>query len=253
MSPELTAGFLQIFVDPLSLRREVRQGLAHFFQKYLQRHMSVYDVGCGDKPFASFMKGRVREYVGVDVEDGFYDARHIDLIGDAYSVPVPTESVDAVISSQVLEHLERPLDALTEAHRILKPDGLLFLSAPFLYPLHAAPRDFGRFTRFYWNHHLAQCGFRIEDFQTIGGFWFCISLFTNAYLQTFNRGSIRRIRIMSFAMWLVKVFSLGLHKFEGLIIRLARRDPEAIRATWAINYVIVARRVPYAERVDEAN
>jgi SAM-dependent methyltransferase len=108
--------FFQILVDPISLRREVRRSLMGFFRKHLTGEMSVFDVGCGDKTFAAFMAGRVKEYIGVDIEDGFYDSGHIDLIGDAHSVPIGPDLADAVISSQVLQHLERPLDELAEAH-----------------------------------------------------------------------------------------------------------------------------------------
>lgn len=238
---------LPVLADPVSLRRDVRANLVDLFRRYLSPHMSVYDVGCGDKPFAPFMQGRVKEYVGVDIEDGFYDSRHIDLVGDAYSVPVPAETADAVISSQVLEHLERPLDALDEAWRILKSDGLLFLRAPFMYPLHAAPRDYGRFTSFYWQHHLAERGFRIEELRTIGGFWFCAALFTGIYLKTFDRGILKKARVVPVVTWLAKAVLLGLHRLEAFAIRLARRDPEAARAMWAINYVIVARKVASSE------
>lgn len=240
---------LQDLADPLSLRREVRQSLTDAFREHLTADMSVYDVGCGAKPFATFMNGRVKEYIGVDVEDGFYDTSHIDLIGDAYSVPVPAESADAVISSQVLEHLERPLDALAEAQRILKPNGLLFLSAPFIYPLHAAPRDFQRYTSFYWKHHLARGGFRIEDLRSIGGFWFCMAVFSSKYLQGFNRGPLKSMRIVSLIIWLMKITLLCLHSLEGLVVRLLGRDSEVIRAKWAINYVMVARKTPSLEAV----
>lgn len=246
MSHEFADRVLPVLADPISLRRDVRSSLMDLFGRYLSPHMSVYDVGCGDKPFAPFMRGRVKEYVGVDIEDGFYDARHIDLVGDAYSVPVPPETADAVISSQVLEHLERPLDALDEAWRILKSDGLLFLSAPFMYPLHAAPRDYGRFTSFYWQHHLAQRGFRVEELRTIGGFWFCAALFTGIYLKTFDRGVLKKARLVPVATWLAKALLLGLHRLEAFAIRLGGRDPESARAMWAINYVIVARKVASA-------
>ena len=40
------------------------------------------------------------------------------------------------------------LSALDEMHRVLKPVGRLFLSTPFILPIHDAPYDFYRYTQF---------------------------------------------------------------------------------------------------------
>lgn len=53
------------------------------------------------------------------------------VTGDAYFLPFKTGSVDAVIFSEVLEHLEKPEKALAEASRVLKPDGQLIVSVPY--------------------------------------------------------------------------------------------------------------------------
>jgi len=107
--------------------------------------MTLYDVGCGEKPFAAFLKGRVAAHVGVDVDYGFYDTRHIDLIGSADALPMADGSVDAILSSQVIEHLPDPEKAIAEAARVLKPGGLLFLIAPSRGPEHRYPQDCWRF------------------------------------------------------------------------------------------------------------
>jgi hypothetical protein len=36
--------------------------------------MVVYDIGCGDKPFAPVLAGKVKDHIGVDIEDGFYES-----------------------------------------------------------------------------------------------------------------------------------------------------------------------------------
>jgi SAM-dependent methyltransferase len=47
---------------------------------------------------------------------------------------------------ETLEHLPDPCRAVTEAHRVLRDDGVMALSVPFNYRLHGFPSDYWRFT-----------------------------------------------------------------------------------------------------------
>ena len=47
---------------------------------------------------------------------------------------------------EVFEHVSEPNKAITEIQRVLRPNGLLFLSIPFIYGEHEMPFDFQRFT-----------------------------------------------------------------------------------------------------------
>ncbi len=227
---------------PLSIRNDLRRIMAREFARYLTRDMVVYDVGCGEKPFANALAGKVKAYIGVDVADGFYDASHIDLIGSAYAVPVADGIADAVISAQVLEHLERPRDALKEAARILKPAGYLFLSVPFFYPVHAAPRDFYRYSIHGLDALLDEAGFERLDCEAIGGFWYCAGHFLALYCQAVNRGFMKKTGIGGALIWIIQVAFKGLHALEGAILRLLGKDAGRSRAMWATNYVLVARK-----------
>ena len=113
-------------MQTISLRNDVRNTLVAFFDKYLTKDAQVYDIGCGQKPFSKALNNKVKSYIGVDVEDGFYDSSHIDLIGTAYDIPIDDGCADAAISSQVLEHLEQPEKAIEETARILKENGFFF-------------------------------------------------------------------------------------------------------------------------------
>jgi SAM-dependent methyltransferase len=69
-----------------------------------------------------------------------------DIYGDAHKLPVKSESIDCVLCCEVLEHVADPFTCCAEIHRILKPGGLFVFSVPFIFPIHADPYDFGRFT-----------------------------------------------------------------------------------------------------------
>lgn len=64
-----------------------------------------------------------------------------------FDLPFEDESFDAVVSDQVLEHLEGdPQDAINETFRVLKPNGLALHTTCFINPMHACPNDYWRFT-----------------------------------------------------------------------------------------------------------
>lgn len=82
------------------------------------------------------------EYLGCDLRSGL----GVDRIEDAQDLSFEDESVGTFLMFETLEHLPYPEQALAEAYRVLGRDGLLALSVPFHYRLHAFPDDYWRFT-----------------------------------------------------------------------------------------------------------
>jgi SAM-dependent methyltransferase len=87
----------------------------------------------------------------------------IDAQANAYHLPFRDDAFGVAICTEVLEHTHSPELVLTELQRILKPGGILLLSAPFAFPIHYAPTDYYRFTRFGLMHLLQ--GWQIESLQ----------------------------------------------------------------------------------------
>jgi SAM-dependent methyltransferase len=112
----------------------------------------LLDVGCGDKPYEDIFRPFVTEYVGIEHEATFSatSARNYekkpDYLYDGKRLPFPDASFDTVLNVQVLEHTPNPGILVQEMSRVLKPDGLLILTAPFEFRLHEEPHDFFRYT-----------------------------------------------------------------------------------------------------------
>lgn len=71
----------------------------------------------------------------------------LDYASDITSIPVDDASFDAVLCTEVLEHVLHPIEAIGEMSRILRPGGRLYLSAPLGSGLHQEPFHFyGGFT-----------------------------------------------------------------------------------------------------------
>jgi SAM-dependent methyltransferase len=83
-----------------------------------------------------------REYVGCDLRPG----DGVDRIEDAQALTFDDASVGTLLAFEILEHVPDPQRAISEAARVLRDNGLLALSTPFNYGLHAFPDDYWRFT-----------------------------------------------------------------------------------------------------------
>lgn len=98
----------------------------------------VLDAGCGGGGFAkaiAFYRPDLKVY-GVDVsKKAITRARQKDeevdfKVGDIYKLPFKNGFFDAVVITDVLEHLERPYEALDEINRVLKNKGILGTFVP---------------------------------------------------------------------------------------------------------------------------
>jgi ubiquinone/menaquinone biosynthesis C-methylase UbiE len=95
----------------------------------------VVDLGCGDGTFSVKVMERIgcKEMWGIDIDaESLRKANSRGLIvGKAdlsSALPLKAESFDVVVSNQVIEHLFRPVNFLTEVYRILKPNGYVVIS-----------------------------------------------------------------------------------------------------------------------------
>ncbi len=121
-------------------KRFTRQGIDTFLRRQLRGvRGTVLDLGAGLRPFADQIPGRV---IALD-----HRVRpDIDLIGDAHRLPFCDATFDAIVCTEVFEHLLDPPSAAGEMIRVLKPGGRLALTTRFCFPLHDRPGDFWRFT-----------------------------------------------------------------------------------------------------------
>ena len=101
----------------------------------------VLDLGAGLRPFADLIPGTT---IALDRRPRL----EIDVIGDAHDLPFGDATVDAVVCTEVFEHLLDPPAAARELIRVLKPGGRLVLTTRFCFPLHDRPADFWRFTSY---------------------------------------------------------------------------------------------------------
>lgn len=138
-------------------------------------HGSVLDIGGGRKR-GKFMPSKTEKWIFADLDQEL----HPDVICNVEKMQFENDSFDTIKATQLFEHVENPENGIRECYRVLKKGGHFIISAPFIYPIHADPYDFQRWTDTKWKNILTETGFEIEEFYDIGKYFtVLIDMFKN--------------------------------------------------------------------------
>ncbi|MBN1359630.1 MAG: class I SAM-dependent methyltransferase [Sedimentisphaerales bacterium] len=115
------------------IKREVGGLLA----QYLHEDTVLLDVGCGDMSLSRFLPVDMW-YNGLDIQiSQFHIARvlkrkpHTNLVlASAARIPVESNTVTLLVSTETLEHIRHVDEALREMHRVATPGSILVCSIP---------------------------------------------------------------------------------------------------------------------------
>lgn len=142
---------------------------------------TLLDAGAGECQFKKFcghlnyMAQDFGQYHGegeVGLQTGQWDNTKLDIVSDIVSIPLEDHSVDAIMCTEVLEHIPDPAAAIREFSRLVKPGGYLLITAPFASLTHFAPYHFASgLSRFFYEKHLPENNFEITDLQMNGNFF----------------------------------------------------------------------------------
>jgi SAM-dependent methyltransferase len=148
----------------------------------------LLDVGCGDKPYEAWFRPFVTSYVGIEHAATFAatsagQRAHADVVYDGRSMPFRDGAFDTVLSVQVLEHTPHPGVLVKEMARVLAPDGLLMLTAPFSFRVHEQPHDYFRFSPYGLAKLCGDAGLEITETLHLGSLWSVLGHKLNTYLS----------------------------------------------------------------------
>jgi SAM-dependent methyltransferase len=174
------------------------------------------DFGCGSKPYESLFTAKGVRYVGADF-DGNPDIA-IDAGGH---IATPDGSSDLLLSFQVLEHVRDLQTYLSEARRVLRPDGQMMLSTHGTWLYHPHPEDHRRWTREGLIGDIEAQGFKVTE---------CVPIVGPLAWTTI-------IRLTSFCYALRKIPVIGrpIGALLSLIMNLRALIEEAITPAWVTN------------------
>jgi SAM-dependent methyltransferase len=186
----------------------------------------LIDVGCGDNPWRTTFRPYIEEHIGIDHGETLHGLADVDIVADAYDIPLADRSVDTVLLTEVLEHLEEPAKALAECRRVLRPGGYLIATTPFSWPLHEHPRDFFRYSPYGLRHLSDAAGLEVAELRPLSGIWTTLSLHLSWALLRYRPHAAR----------LVDAASVAAQRLAWCIERVDRNE------TLSWNHLLVARR-----------
>jgi SAM-dependent methyltransferase len=189
---------------------------AYDVYKMLPDGARVLDVGAKDS------RGKKRasktvSYIATDIAF----SHGLDVVADAHALPFKDASIDAALCVSVLMHTRQPFGVVEEMFRVLKPGGLIYINAPFVYRTALDPVDYYRFSA----DGLAQVCSAFEPIQTgfnRGPASTMADLLPHflAILFSFNSNALRSI--------LLDMFQWGLFWIKYLDILLKRYSSASI-------------------------
>ena len=184
-------GIVGVFVNPFYF---ARKGLIAAIRGVANEvRGKTLDVGCGQKPYQRLFASS--EYIGLELDTpANRECKRADIYYDGRTFPFAVETFDSIICNQVLEHVPDPHLFLSEIQRVLKVNGILLLTVPFVWDEHEQPHDFARYSFFGLSYLLNVHGFVIMEqrktmadlraiFQLINGYLYKKTVTTNGYLN----------------------------------------------------------------------
>lgn len=166
-----------IYDRPYLILKELRKSIeASIYEELKERDsLEILDLGCGSKPYKPLFKGKIKSYVGLDINK----ALNADIIGVGEYLPFKSDKFDVIISTQVLEHVDDPKRVIEELYRVIKKEGIIILSTHGIWIKHTSQDNWR------WTDSGLEKMFQDFDYKKIvnnGGAFLCLFQIINLYI-----------------------------------------------------------------------
>lgn len=175
-----------------SFRRKLLDKLQEKYRSIY--HGVVLDIGGRDRGKFKKPKNEVEKWIFADISP----EHKPDITLDVSHMPmIVNESIDIIAAMEVFIYVDNIGKALDECSRILKKEGTLVFSTPFLFPIADDPVDLTRWTEAHWKSELIHHGFIVEACELMGGFFTVMADF----VRTANNSMPAFIRCIGFLFY----------------------------------------------------
>lgn len=142
-----------------------------YVSKSLPNNSLILDAGAGECVYKKFFSHCTYKSIDLAVGEDEWNYKNLDYISPLHEMPIDDNMFDAILCTQVLEHLEWPRESVKEMYRVLKPGGKLYLTAPMSHSEHQVPYDFFRYTSYGLRSIFIHAGFKEIEINPFGGYW----------------------------------------------------------------------------------
>lgn len=139
--------------------------------KIIPEGHTVLDAGAGECAYKIFFSKQEYKAIDLGVGENNWNYNNLDYMAPLDRMPIEDNTFDAIICTQVLEHLELPYESLLEMNRVLKPGGKIYITVPMSQDEHQVPYDFFRYTSYGIESLLTRAGFKNITIRPFGGRW----------------------------------------------------------------------------------
>jgi SAM-dependent methyltransferase len=177
----------------------------------------ILDIGCGTAPYRHLFAHcdyKTHDFKQLDASQNRAGKEYakVDYVSDIISIPVPDSSFDVLICTEVLEHVPEPIRALKEFSRIVKPGGVVLLSAPLAGFVHQEPYHFyGGFSPFFYQKFLKEFGFKDVRVMKNEGFFKFYGMMGVRFVESLSPKNVSKnwlIQILWAPFWCLLVLFL---------------------------------------------
>lgn len=151
--------------------------------KYLYKGV-VLDIGGRDRGRFIKTKDKVEKWIFADINIEY----NPDIVLDITNMTqISSSSINVINAMELFEHVEDIISGLKECYRVLKKNGVLLISTPFLYHIHADTHDFQRWTNTKWKNELTKLGFKIEKIIVMGRYFTVLGDMLKSLIKPFSK------------------------------------------------------------------
>lgn len=180
---------------------------------------SILDAGAGESVYKKLFSHCSYKAIDLAVGETRWNYSNLDYVGFLHEMPIEDEIFDAVLCTQVLEHLEWPRESVKEMHRVLKTGGKLYMTVPMAQNEHQVPYDFFRYTSYGLESICKRAGFHDIKITPFGGLWVRWAYELPRGLSIFPSAGLRskKPNILGIALLPGKVVALGMIRLLQMV------------------------------------
>ena len=170
---ELVQRFLNLIPKSIRLRLNPRRYAIETFvfksSQKLPQNSRILDAGAGPCPYKNMFS-----HCKYEATDFSNPNKMLNFVCTLDNIPQKDNSYDAVLCTEVLEHVEYPQKVINELYRVLKKGGKLLLTTPQQFMVHQKPYNFYYFTKYGLASLLADAGFKKFKITPQGGYFWAL-------------------------------------------------------------------------------